>query len=1575
MLLGLETLAALGLAGLAGSLAEGAAGNALWDALKFGFGKAAPSHGNVHGFLIKAFRAAVEAVAEDERWTTPERRALRQLADESQTRLALETARGRSLLEAALVGRGEDLIGALAAIAGDADELDGDTVGRTLAAPVMHRFATALADPKNVGVAVGLQREVLKYAWRDLAERLEGTEDANVERHEELMRAVRALADDRRVQERLLTELPAALNQVGAAVDDLPARLVTALRDDGALVEALSRALAQAPAVDVLGHAATTEEIARLIERRSAGFVGREREIRELDRLLRGASRVVVVTGEPGMGKSALVSRWLVRGHAEGAAVVPWFFGGESEIRRSATDATVALRTLLRGLCDHYGVPASRLPSDQGELQRDICGLLAWRAASDHPITMVIDGFDEADAAFTLPVPETLPGGVHVLVTVRAPRAPLPNALRDRLGSHERLHLEPLGAESIGALLAATGEPRLVALADDAAFRAEVRRISGGLPLYLRFLIEDLKDCATSGEDPAGRLRGAPEGLKAYVERAADALFEPGNLDPGFTGLFTLLTVTRGPLAAHEVGSLTGLTLPQLLGIPPRIARWLSIVERDGRRYAFGHRVLAERFREALDFSAEKELERVIAWSRDWSEDRPYALMHLHEHLADPKRPAGAGHVRELASLAASDAFASAQRAVHPDDPDLPLRTARTALMAALDARAWPDVGTLVLTVGRRGRSLTNTPPFEVLERTGLRAALRTCDLYDPHRRVLWHLALALELQRRGDGAGPAQALEHLLGSEVARLPTEGRRWQEPGSDGWKGELAVELLGHLTGVDAGLRERVVDRVLDGEGVASLARWLAGAGELDAARTELDRRPDAGAALLDVGRAYVSRGDSPAALELAAAWSDEARLGFLLRLAAMAAQNGSPPAPGPLVDAVLGVADRAEDVPIGSLGLAAATRLAVDGDRAADAEVLAAAAARAARDDEDRRAATEALCGSVILSAARGEAPGQLAGRLSSAERLVAATSKLEHRVPALLALAQAELVLDRAAAARERMTEAIGRIEAALRSPAPPEDALDVLVGFLTHLGPQIATRCLDRLEAAARTSPAADTRPDLLVRLAHAWRVAAADDGRRLALLDEVAEEAQRSNDARRAASTLISVAEAHRDAGDRTAARAALEGAATVAGEIDFQVFRDLTRRNLAVVAATLGDLAAAARASGTIDEGPWRTMALTAMAGALRAGGRHEEALRVLTSALEPPGDDVAAADAALLSILTAAAHSRDAGAPGAVVAAASSAISVPSPDARAVRLWRLAERALECGCSDDGRRLIGRAFAELDASPTAGDRLRATRAVVEHNLQHEPPGGGWLLYVTHPTPVGRRSELEGVWRAGVEAVAEMLTGDATACAERLRAAAGLARDLPPETHSEALAELAVLASREGVTPVAHGLLEEAVAVAEGASVALLDRIRTAASWVGADDLSTGGAPGHLRDVRLSSAVERHAVAGATDDAETAVAAIGHPMHAVRAMGAWAVAERAAGREEAADRLLERAAVRLEDAKGGDRWNVDLELAIAEARCGRTGAAVARLGSALEQSEGLGWRDYEEQHLVFDIGEGED
>src|SRR3954467_14836980 len=180
------------------------------------------------------------------------------------------------------------------------------------------------------------------------------------------------------------------------------------------------------------------------IERqRHERFVGRAALLARLDQLLveDRADRWVVVTGGPGMGKSALLAAWLERRERAGA-MVPHHF-----IRRGEydwDDPVKLVDSLVAQLdqrfpdqceleADARMHPAARL---EGALRRVSASVLAPRSER---LVVLIDGLDEYDppaelrgrdplAAF---LPRTLPLGVRLLCASR-PRHPYVDMLAAR---------------------------------------------------------------------------------------------------------------------------------------------------------------------------------------------------------------------------------------------------------------------------------------------------------------------------------------------------------------------------------------------------------------------------------------------------------------------------------------------------------------------------------------------------------------------------------------------------------------------------------------------------------------------------------------------------------------------------------------------------------------------------------------------------------------------------------------------------------------------------------------------------------------------------------------------------------------------------------------------------------------------------------------------------------------------------------------------------------------------------------------------------------------------------------------
>jgi nucleoside phosphorylase len=309
---------------------------------------------------------------------------------------------------------------------------------------------------------------------------------------------------------------------------------------------------------------AASERLDYSIERqRHTEFVGREAILAQLDRLLLedDIDRWVVVTGGPGMGKSAILTAWLNRCELAGA-VVPHHF-----IRRRLYGWDVPAKivgSLAAQIEERY--PGQRDPDAIAESRLiDLLGRVSTRELMprDEHLVLLIDGLDEYDAPIGAGdplatfLPHALPCGVRVLCGSR-PRHPYLEALEVR-GELTRIDLDdPSAADD-----------------NDTTVRALWQRAAAVLGLDDRF-IEQATASARGNMQHAATLRKH----LAFVPPAQRRV-EP--IPRGLDALLTLMweRVSTSAVAVHGLGILCAAREPLSLDELGSVAGWKDAAPRE----------------------------------------------------------------------------------------------------------------------------------------------------------------------------------------------------------------------------------------------------------------------------------------------------------------------------------------------------------------------------------------------------------------------------------------------------------------------------------------------------------------------------------------------------------------------------------------------------------------------------------------------------------------------------------------------------------------------------------------------------------------------------------------------------------------------------------------------------------------------------------------------------------------------------------------------------------------------------------------------------------------------------------
>jgi DNA-binding SARP family transcriptional activator len=617
-----------------------------------------------------------------------------------------------------------------------------------------------------------------------------------------------ALIAEHPYRERLRGQLMLALYRSERQADALQAyqdarrTLVDELGiEPGERLRELERAiLAQDPSLHLPAAAEPAAESARRAPR--SVFVGRERELAELtaglDDALAGRGRLVLLVGEPGIGKSRLAEELVARARARGARVLvgrcweaggapaywPWVQALRTHVRDSDGAALRAqlgagaadLAQLLPELRERFpGLPEPPVPESDAARFRlfDAVAEFLRRACESRPSVLVLDDLHAADAPSLLLLRFLARqlGSTRMLVLGAyrdvdpLPGQPLTEMLADvtRERVTRRLPLGGLSGREVAQYVELTAS-QLASAELVAALHEETE----GNPLLVGEIVRLLSIEGVRSPSPAELRLVVPQGARDVITRRLSHLSRECNR------MLALASVLGREFALAPLARIAGVPEDQLLDVldEAMTERVVSDVAAGAGRLRFAHVLIRDTLYDGLTSTSRLRLHRLV-------------LDALEAFYGEEPGP----HLAELA-----------HHAVAGSDFGKGVRYARRAGDRALALLAYEEAVRLYET------------------------ALETLDLSGASdERARCRLLLSLGEARAGDAPaakrafiGAADIARRLgLASEFARAAAGyGGRivWARAGSDDRLVPLLEEGLAALGDEDVELRARLLARL-------------------------------------------------------------------------------------------------------------------------------------------------------------------------------------------------------------------------------------------------------------------------------------------------------------------------------------------------------------------------------------------------------------------------------------------------------------------------------------------------------------------------------------------------------------------------------------------------------------------------------------------------------------------------------------------------------------------------------------------------------------------------------------------
>jgi len=446
-----------------------------------------------------------------------------------------------------------------------------------------------------------------------------------------------------------------------------------------------------------------------LLAEQSALIVGRDAALTRLRGLVDPApptSRVLLVTGEAGMGKTVLLADTAERARAAGMRVLS-VTGRESESKLAFAGLHQLLRPVLPTAAGLPGPQARALLgalglSDPGPADRLLTGVAVLTLLSDlserSPVVVVADDaqwLDRSSLDALAFAGSRLDAERVVLLVGARGQAPPPGFDR----GFPELHLEPLSAADAGLLLDRQPRP------PRGRARAQVLAQAAGNPMALIELAKVIAD------DPAASRRWAAEPLP-LTDRLAAVLASRFAALPGQTQAALLLAaVADSPdlnaAASHGAG-------PDARALAP--AEQLGLVKVDRAGLHFSHPLVRSAVYHSAPFAQRAAAHRELASAlRDQPDRRAWhlaaAALHPDEHVASLLEATATQAQRRGGAAAAALALERAAE-LSPDPEDQARR-----LVAAASAAVPTGQGDWVQDLATRALAVTTDPELRLTAR------------------------------------------------------------------------------------------------------------------------------------------------------------------------------------------------------------------------------------------------------------------------------------------------------------------------------------------------------------------------------------------------------------------------------------------------------------------------------------------------------------------------------------------------------------------------------------------------------------------------------------------------------------------------------------------------------------------------------------------------------------------------------------------------------------------------------------------------------------------------------------------